>query len=378
MTKHIAQSGKNAGQWVNCPAELQCTLKSRHIDNSYLQATKTWLRDEKQVKKNMPQITPQDVDDFMRSPNAVLLVEVVEKKAATGYETKEKELDRIREETRIAELRHRLRYQRNFDPELASEAQPVFMSDEEKEKRRLSEMLSSFFGISKTPKKDAYKRLPYDEENPRSYKPTKLYYNGADEPWWIAPAGRTGIQCHKCGDFASYESVSGQLMNGNALHVCSRCGTSIVPGDEGTFINDQGLRMLDKRNVEKEVWYHSTQNPNWVEDINKEDPIGGFPLAHFGTKTASEMRASRLYAEEWDKRPFYLYELRVKPGTYVANSIIEDEDEDAPQVSKEIPDNAVYSKNGITRYFNYWEDPGSVSLLSPASNFEVISKKSML
>jgi hypothetical protein len=252
------------------------------------------------------------------------------------------------------------------------------MSDEEKEKRRLSEMLSSFFGISKTPKKDAYKRLPYDEENPRSYKPTKLYYNGADEPWWIAPAGRTGIQSHKCGDFASYESVSGQLMNGNALHVCSRCGNSIVPGDEGTFINDQGLRMLDKRNVEKEVWYHSTQNPNWVEDINKEDPIGGFPLAHFGTKTASEMRASRLYAEEWDKRPFYLYELRVKPGTYVANSIIEDEDEDAPQVSKEIPDNAVYSKNGITRYFNYWEDPGSVSLLSPASNFEVISKKSML
>jgi hypothetical protein len=107
MTKHIAQSGKNAGQWVNCPAELQCTLKSRHIDNSYLQATKTWLRDEKQVKKNMPQITPQDVDDFMRSPNAVLLVEAVEKKAATGYETKEKELDRIREETRIAELRHR-------------------------------------------------------------------------------------------------------------------------------------------------------------------------------------------------------------------------------------------------------------------------------
>lgn len=71
--KHIAQSGKKQGQWVNCTAAPgKCNFTS-HISNETLHAAQMWLKADKNQNKNLTEITKEDIDlfDFEQGKSSV-------------------------------------------------------------------------------------------------------------------------------------------------------------------------------------------------------------------------------------------------------------------------------------------------------------------
>lgn len=70
MTKHIAASGKQAGQWVTCPATQQCTLKTTHASDRDIAKTQLWKQDELKSDKKIPakDITEQDYIKYLQAP----------------------------------------------------------------------------------------------------------------------------------------------------------------------------------------------------------------------------------------------------------------------------------------------------------------------
>lgn len=71
--KHIAQSGQKQGQWVNCTAAPgKCTF-ANHTSTETLHAAQLWLKAEKSKKKNLTEITKEDIDlfDFEQGKSSV-------------------------------------------------------------------------------------------------------------------------------------------------------------------------------------------------------------------------------------------------------------------------------------------------------------------
>lgn len=68
MTKHIAASGARAGQWVTCPAKIQCTLNTTHASDQSIEKTRLWKQNETNngKKVSMKDITEQDYIQYLQ------------------------------------------------------------------------------------------------------------------------------------------------------------------------------------------------------------------------------------------------------------------------------------------------------------------------
>jgi hypothetical protein len=83
--KHIAKSGKQQGQWVNCPAGTKCRNGGMHIDDATLQATRLWRNEGQKGYVTLKSLNKTDVENFLKLPTG----KQIEMKE--GFEQKRKE-----------------------------------------------------------------------------------------------------------------------------------------------------------------------------------------------------------------------------------------------------------------------------------------------
>lgn len=63
MKQHRAQSGKKAGQWVNCYAK-KCRLGGMHINKETLKQVQAWKNDSATERTNLSDISEEDINSF--------------------------------------------------------------------------------------------------------------------------------------------------------------------------------------------------------------------------------------------------------------------------------------------------------------------------
>ena len=70
MTKHIAASGAQAGQWVACPAKIKCTLNTTHASDEDIEKTRLWKqsKDTYGRKALIKDLTEQDYTQYLKIP----------------------------------------------------------------------------------------------------------------------------------------------------------------------------------------------------------------------------------------------------------------------------------------------------------------------
>ncbi len=96
-------------------------------------------------------------------------------------------------------------------------------------------------------------------------------------------------------------------------------------------------------------WYHATRVPEWLSKVQESDV-----RVHVGVENA----AWDIILTEADMgitEPFYLWTLRFTQNTIFTSTLVQDEDSDS-----------IFPKNTASPYVNRWEDPGSVSYITPA------------
>jgi len=155
---------------------------------------------------------------------------------------------------------------------------------------------------------------------------------------------------------------------------CVYCNQSLRRGWFGIDMRYEEARLLDDDTCRDTSWFHATDLGNWFEDINQLRN-GALPLVHLGTREAAADRMRNLHEKHAQTssdalgKEYYLFEVQVKPQTSVAPGITVDLN-CWPKNTTQARDNKAYScfsAEGITRYLNGYEAPGSVSLLANPS-----------
>jgi hypothetical protein len=197
--------------------------------------------------------------------------------------------------------------------------------------------------------------------------------------WDVAPDQYTGARCYRC------RSWLPDTLDFHALeeYRCDECGTLRFAG-EPSGIRLDAVRFFDENEVRAADWFHVSTKPDWFESINAYDSADK-PFVHVGSHTASVSRLLTLVAVKKDESvPLFMYRLRVKPDVPIAPSVYNDDDADAPATIREAhariaameqaPDemHTIYAVDGINRYVNRFEDPGSVSLMLTGDMFEML------
>ena len=123
------------------------------------------------------------------------------------------------------------------------------------------------------------------------------------------------------------------------------------------------------------MWYHASTNPNWHEDVQNQEIA---PVIHAGTHLAAWMRMKNMDSQ----KPVYLYLIRIKDEAEVSELLYDDQDDSADKSTPNHPTNVEETKNGfetnkIMRYVNWWEEPGSVSIMATPSLLTVQSVQMM-
>jgi len=148
-----------------------------------------------------------------------------------------------------------------------------------------------------------------------------------------------------------------------------------------TFIEDLQVTMtpenpshryLSKDAVKKDVWYHSTQDSNWLASFadNEEATV------HLGVAQASYDRALYDYAGKRTAdayaHDFYLYEVRIDNSASVADKISDSN----YTVDRELDQDWADGKKAedVTRYYNTVEGPGSISLVANPKKLKIVGK----
>lgn len=86
--KHIAKSGKQQGQWVNCPAGIKCRNGGMHIDDATLQATRLWRNEGQKGYVTLKSLDKADVESFLKLPTGkqIEMKEAFERKSREQQE----------------------------------------------------------------------------------------------------------------------------------------------------------------------------------------------------------------------------------------------------------------------------------------------------
>lgn len=141
---------------------------------------------------------------------------------------------------------------------------------------------------------------------------------------------------------------------------CDQCNHSLRgPFNTGAVLSRDSLKYFDDKVLKSESWYHTTQNPNWTESLKSDRTF-----VHLGTESAATDRCKTLQNDP--DSPTYLYEIEIVDDARVHDkTYYEDPYQDNSPLTSSDPSR--YPKidfNGVTRYVNEMEDPGSISLLA--------------
>jgi hypothetical protein len=153
---------------------------------------------------------------------------------------------------------------------------------------------------------------------------------------------------------------------------CPTCGVNCDDGLVGVTLQPKTEPVFHKAPVLEADWYHYTTNENWSDFVKEGNPDAR--VVHLGSKEAALDR--KLATGDKAGR---LYKLRLKQDAVIADHVLDDDpfnDEDAPLISR-TDDTRKVLVSGVTRYLNYYEDPGSMSLIANPQAFEIVEVSSV-
>lgn len=149
--------------------------------------------------------------------------------------------------------------------------------------------------------------------------------------------------------------------------VLCACGQYSQDGLTGVTLKLGSEKYFHKDAVREDEWYHYTSHEDWESFLSPDNDEAR--VVHLGTKEAALDRQNHT-----DRAVGKLYKLRLKPEAEIADEILEDDpynQQDAPLVSEGGVQKGILV-SGVTRYMNYYEDPGSVSLVANPRLLEVV------
>jgi len=415
MSKHIAASGIKKDEWVNCPARIKCRTGGQHIENNVFQASKVWWKESQGIKKTTAQLTKEDVNTFLAHPDALTYVENWDKKVAAKKSPASVSYSKnISPFTQKSKPASQSQSSAGDIKPKASPAKVTITEEQKKNKSFMSLFKSVFKGFNvvefdgsapadKAPtslpmkpvnsrvkgkqKLDRHGRGTYDPDNPKEFFSGRFKASERPDDFYaMAPEGYSGVRCFKCGRFLSKEEALASYNGEKCL--CPHCGTDFFPSGE-TYLIDHGIQMMDVNEVKKSTWYHASSNPNWVASVNAHDDSlkDDHLFIHVGSRESSLMRAKAVVFEKSEgltpaqkkkaNKKFYLYELKLDESVEVSNTVVDDENDSSPKTSSDVVKDPSrgYSADGVTRYVNWYEDPGSMSLTGSVKNFSAVGKE---
>lgn len=156
---------------------------------------------------------------------------------------------------------------------------------------------------------------------------------------------------------------------------CSQCGAGVYDShqDENSdnFVLDieaESAALLAKDEVLSQRFYHVTHQADWLSWLEE----GSVPLVHIGTKRSAGERGDCLAS--YSVKDLYLYEVTLPPDTVIADDVLEDENDWPLSVEKLAHWYKLPPVNAM-RYVNFFEAPGSISLLVDPRKIDIVSRE---
>lgn len=161
------------------------------------------------------------------------------------------------------------------------------------------------------------------------------------------------VHCLKCGERIGNAVVALYLQEPGTFVKCQSCLTVVAAASVASQVgivvapnpDSQTFLAVDKANVSKILWYHTSSVANWDKAIQSSD---GPDRVHLGSERAAADRAAQLL-----DRP-YLYVLEVSSESSIDDELHQESENDFQVEAGKADD--------VVRYLNMYEDSGSVSL----------------
>lgn len=161
----------------------------------------------------------------------------------------------------------------------------------------------------------------------------------------------------------SVECICGKARYG--VDYKCRCGARTADIN-GYRVKEEDRELIEnKKAVKNRFWYHSTTKEGWAELMKSE----GVPV-HLGNEQASFERAVDNNASGSSSSEYYLYKVKLKAFSSVADNVCPDLNNEWSDTVKDLKGNL--GGKDFVRYVNSYEDAGSVSLYGNPSKFKVV------
>jgi len=180
-----------------------------------------------------------------------------------------------------------------------------------------------------------------------------------------------GMSCPECGSSLGARNLFAEEDGGS---VCDQGHVAFIDELSVTMTPENpSYRYLSKDAVKKDVWYHSSRDPNWLASFEDDEEA----TVHLGVEQSSYDRALNDYAgkrtEDAYAHDFYLYEVRIDSDASVADELSAsnytvDRELERKWIDGEKPDD-------VTRYYNTVEGPGSISLVANPRKLKIVGKR---
>lgn len=186
--------------------------------------------------------------------------------------------------------------------------------------------------------------------------------------WLISPIADSGTRCKKCSYWLN--AAENKVLRTAARAVTCSCGSTLSSSSTDALLGIRGdsARFCDKDATVGAIWYHATTSEDWDGFVGS-----GRHMVHLGTREAAMDRVKAFGDEEG---PIFLYEIMLDEQAPVADTIFVDDDH-WPSTPKECTeDYDVWSVfiDGINRYVNACEAPGSISLLTSTTYVRILDR----
>lgn len=187
--------------------------------------------------------------------------------------------------------------------------------------------------------------------------------------WIVAPAGKSGWYCKKC-EYNLSHSEAGQVER--TIKTCPNCNTKVTAESLGRYLLSETTTLFNPDEVRKISWFHATTREDWMDSLLS---MNDAPLVHLGTQVSSVMRARDLRDDPHRPRGerWIIYETRIKSDARISSKVSPDDDQDFPYYVSETDNPRSKYGQGIIRYINGFEHPGSMSLLARPEDVEVVN-----
>jgi len=198
----------------------------------------------------------------------------------------------------------------------------------------------------------------------------------------LALSDKGGSYCTECLKFLPRGALSGSRASSVD---CPHCGEKVQAVYAGVGIESNSWKYLYSDNVRKTRWFHTSTYPNWDEAMANASEENA-PLVHLGTREAAMDRSIDIKEHPYGTHaanfgePSYIYEIELDEDVEVSDYLLEDDGyTNAPQTTADAGNEKFnkYSPKGVTRYLNYYENPGSISLLANPKRFKVVNKQQL-